>query len=116
MARFDREVGALLAMAQVRNGFSVPFAVAANRGFASVQQTSIGVYDLVFEAGMTGADQDVTQLTVATCAAEVGDAPGVFTREWLDARTLRLRAFDAGILFHSGFDVKVYRATNHEPA
>lgn len=115
-AQFQRQVGAVIAFAQVADTHDGDFSVVLNRGFASVAHVEgSGQYDLTLDSGMTGPNQDTADLVVQ---AQFGDPTinfaGFITRAWLDNHTLRLTVWNAGFADDGGFDVKVIRATNHE--
>lgn len=106
----DRQISALVAMAQVTGTTGV---AVMSRGLASVARASAGVYNLTYDAGMTGAGQDSADLiTKVTCG---GTSPRFATRVYSSATVLQVRTFDdTGSATDADFDVTVERATNHE--
>lgn len=113
MGTFDKEVGALIAMAQVTGSDgNAPL----NRGFDTITRTGAGVYTLDFEQGGVGASNQTLyasdELTIQVTPRS-GGTFAVLTTERTDGDTITVRAFNsAGSPADANFDINIWRKTN----
>lgn len=114
MGTFDKEVGALIAMARV-SGTTGSAVVTMNRGFDTITRTGAGVYTLDLEQGGVGAAGETAyaadELTVQVTPA--GSAAVYCTATRTDGDTYTVRGFnDAGSAADVDFDINIWRRTN----
>lgn len=110
MATYDKEIGALVAMAKV---VGTNASAITNRGFETIERVSPGVYTLTREEGYPGAelsaDEVISQVTPNT------NVPRFASSQELEDTSTTVTIFDAaGAPADSDFTITVHRTTNHE--
>lgn len=106
MAKFDSEIVALVAYAEITGGNPPTFVL--NRGFSAIVRNGVGDYTLTLES-----NEGLSDANMQSFVSVKGTAPLETAVEHVDGTNLRVRALDnAGAAQEVSFVIEVKRPTN----